>query len=141
MNAKIAVIAVGLLAAGLSGCGSDNSKLRVVEATGTVNVNGVELGSAGPVTCHRETSTTMIDTGGQDGGSTTVLNNASGLVVRSVEIRNLGGFSGTYLQDLQGDAKASMEGRTITVTGEAPGYTTEKPNERTTLPFVIKVNC
>ena len=70
-----------------------------------------------------------------------VIYNADGLAAKSIDIRNLGGFTGSYWQNLGGDATVGMTGRTFTITGTAEGFDTENPSWRIARPFSIKASC
>ena len=93
------------------------------------------------MSCRHEQFYTTIQIGDGDAGTTSVVNNAKNLVVNSVEFQNFGGFSGSYWRDLQGTAKATHNGRNYSITGEASGYTAQKPNQVTNASFAIKVGC
>ena len=140
MKSSLILCVCGLLAVGLAGC-SNGPTRQPLEASGGVTLDGADLGPADRVACHREGGITMISTGTDEAGTNSVVDNRTGLAVRSVEIRNLAGFSGTYLQNLQGQAKVDMSGRTIVLTGEASGFTAQQPNRRTDVPFTIRVTC
>ncbi len=145
MKTTLAVVAAGLLTFGLAGCSAPSAPLwepgSLAEGTATVTVNGTDLGTLDNVSCRRDEFYTTIRIGGDEAGTTSVVNNAKDLSVSSVEIQNFGGFTGSYWQDLQGTAKATQTGRTFAIAGEASGYTTQKPSQVSTASFDIKVAC
>ena len=69
------------------------------------------------------------------------------LAPMSVQIRNLGGFTGAFWDGLKSQdglplkAEATVTGNTYTITGTADGYNTDKPNTRATATFQIKAAC
>lgn len=145
MKSTRAVVAAGALVLGLVGCSAPSAPPRepgtLAEGTATVTVNGADLGTLNSVSCRHEQFYTTIQIGDGDAGTTSVVNNAKNLVVNSVEFQNFGGFSGSYWRDLQGTAKATQNGRNYSITGEASGYTAQKPNQVTNASFAIKVGC
>jgi hypothetical protein len=83
-----------------------------------------------------------IDIGGNFAGATVAVDaRAEPVTVKSVHIRNLGGFTGMYSQGGEGDAGMSLSGGKFTITGTANGYKVDKPNEPATATFKITVTC
>lgn len=109
--------------------------------TAQIRVNGKDLGVTHAVNCHREGSTTSMTTGGPDAGINVVVDNSRGLVTKSVTITDLGGFTGSYWEDLDGQAQVRQSGRTLLVTGTAFGFATDEPNRRSTGTFSIRLAC
>ncbi len=67
----------------------------------------------------------------------------AGLAAKSVVLRNVGGFSGSYWEGL-GDADAgevTMKGRTYMISGTAIGYNADDPTQRKPEKFSIRVAC
>ena len=83
----------------------------------------------------------MITAKGPTGGVTAMIDNASTLEIKSVRIDDQGGFSGSYLQGLQGQADVEMIGNTYKITGVAEGFTTGAPAAKATKTFSIKIAC
>jgi hypothetical protein len=83
-----------------------------------------------------------IDIGGNFAGATVAVDaRAEPVIVKSVHIRNLGGFTGMYSQGGEGDAGMSLSGGKFTITGTAKGYKVDTPNEPATATFKITVTC
>ena len=109
--------------------------------TAALTVNGQDLGKTDAVSCVREGALTTITIGDPNAGTTAVVDNHKGPVTKSVSIRNLGGFTGSYWKDLEGTADLHTTGATYEVRGEAMGFNADKPSQRTTGSFVITVAC
>ena len=84
---------------------------------------------------------TMIATGDAAAGATALVSNEDALTAQSVSIQDLGGFTGSYMEGLQGRAQITMSGQTYTIRGTAEGFDTDNPSARTTGTFSIKVAC
>lgn len=130
----------------LSACSSTPAEpaLRSGElavGTASVTVNGQDLGKTSAVSCVRNGNLTTISTGDVSAGTTTVLDNSHGLTTKSVSIRNLGGFTGSYWQGLDGSGNLKTSGATFDLDGEAYGFNADNPSARTTGTFRIKVAC
>ena len=63
------------------------------------------------------------------------------LIAKSVSIRDLGGFTGSFNEGLGGNATVSLDGATYTITGSADGFDTDNPSFRSTGTFTIKAAC
>ena len=83
-----------------------------------------------------------IDIGGNFAGATVAVDErAEPVTVKSVHIRNLGGFTGMYSQGGEGDATISLNNGKFTITGTANGYKVDKPGEPASATFKIIANC
>ncbi|TPG37300.1 hypothetical protein EAH80_00045 [Mycobacterium hodleri] len=109
--------------------------------TAEVTVNGQKLATSEAVDCAFIQSMTTITTGDNAAGTTVVVDNADKLEAKSVDIRNLAGFTGSYWQSLGGDATVSLLGRTFTIAGTADGFNADDPSMRTPGSFSIKASC
>jgi lipoprotein LpqH len=109
--------------------------------TAQTTINDANAATTYAVTCTPAETLTTINTGDLAAGVTAVVDNERNLDVKMVSIRNLGGFTGTYMEDLQGKAEVSMTGKTYTVTGIAEGFNTDNPSARNSGSFAIKVSC
>jgi lipoprotein LpqH len=143
---SLAAVAAVVLAIGVAGCSkpTPTPQLRQGElpaGTASVTVNNQDVGTTAAVACSPAGSLTTITTGDPASGTTAVLDNARGLVAKSVSINNLAGFIGSYWQDLDGAAEVHMTGRTYLITGTAAGFNTDKPSARSSAPFAIRVSC
>ncbi len=74
-------------------------------------------------------------------GVTAYVSNKDSLSAKSVSIRDLGGFTGSYLDGLGGNATVSMPDRTYDINGTARGFDATKSSATTTGNFEIKVSC
>jgi len=108
--------------------------------TAEVSINGAATGRTSTVACTVVGPLTTIRTGDDKAGTTSVVDNARGLTMRSAEITNLGGFTGSYWADLGTPAKVEITGRTYLMTGSATGFNADSPI-RTTERFSIRVAC
>ena len=106
-----------------------------------MTVNNQDLGTTAAVACSPAGPLTTITTGDPTAGTTAILDNAHGLLAKSVSITDLAGFTGSYWQDLDGSAEVRMTGRTYLITGTAAGFTTETRTTRTSARFTIRVSC
>jgi lipoprotein LpqH len=84
---------------------------------------------------------TTITTGDTAAGVTALVSNETGLTAKAVSINDLGGFTGSYMEGLDGKADVSMKGRTYIIRGTADGFETDNPNVRATGTFAIQVAC
>lgn len=134
-----------LVAGGLPGCSSPSPAPPrpdvLPRGTVQVTVDGKDIGSASAVTCTTTTSLKVITTGDSTAGTTSMLDNTDTLTVKGVNIHNIGGFSGSYWQGLDGEAQIHMSGSTYLIGGTAAGFSTDNPIDRTTERFTIKVAC
>jgi len=83
-----------------------------------------------------------IEIGGDFAGATVAVDaRAEPVTVKSVRIRNLGGFTGMYSQGDGDDATTSLSSGKFTISGTAHGYQVDKPTEPATATFKILVTC
>ena len=129
-----------LTAAVLGACSSPPSQAQIA-STATVTVNGnearIQVVKCGQLEWYR-----TIDIGGDFSGAKIVIDQRTQpLVVMSVRIQNMGGFTGMYSKDDGGDANMSLSGDKFTITGTANGFKTDKPGEPATATFKINAMC
>jgi hypothetical protein len=112
-------------------------------AAGTVHVtvDDHDLGDAHAVRCVPIGSLTTITTGDQTSGISTVVSNGHGLAVKSITMRDVAGFTGSYYEALDGSAQVSLVGATYSITGTAVGFATADPSRRVSRSFIIAVSC
>ena len=130
-----------VLAAGCASRPVAQQQTGLAAGTAELTVNGQKLDATHSVNCTFIQSMTTITTGTAATGSTVVLDNERGLKTNSVDIRNLGGFTGSYWRTLGRPAEVSATNRTFTITGTADGFTAENPSKRATGDFSIRVSC
>ncbi|WP_231980310.1 lipoprotein LpqH [Mycobacterium sp. E2497] len=109
--------------------------------TAQLTINDGASRQSGTVTCLPLGWLTRITTGDTAEGVTAFVSNENAVGARSVNINDVGGFTGSYVEGLQGEAYVSMTGHTYTIRGTAEGFDTDKPSIRTTGRFTIKVAC
>jgi len=136
---RIAVAAAAVTVALLGAC--TPRPPTQLSSTASVTVNGNDA-NFHIVKCSQLQWTRTIDIGGNFAGAKVVIDEgAQQASAESVQIRNLGGFTGMYSRGGDGDADMSMSGDKFTVTGTASGYKTDKPGEPSTAKFKIVVTC
>ncbi|MDY6998452.1 MAG: lipoprotein LpqH [Actinomycetota bacterium] len=148
MTTRWAFSACALAAAALAaGCSSSPPPAyeppdgALIPGTAQVTVNGRDAGTTHSVSCMTIESLTMISTGGEDSGVYTMVSNAEDLDVRLLRITDLGGFTGSYNQGLEGEATVTMTDRTFDINGEAVGFDLDDPSFRSTSTFGVKIAC
>jgi lipoprotein LpqH len=136
---RIAAVAAALAVALLGACTPrPNAPLA---GTASVTVNSKEA-KFQIVKCTQVEWYRTIDIGGDFAGATVAVDErAEPVTVKSVRIRNLGGFTGMYSQGDGDDATTSLSSGKFTISGTAHGYEVDKPNEPANAPFKILVTC
>jgi lipoprotein LpqH len=138
-------MAAGLVAAGVAACSSPSAptpKESLPPGTAEVTINHGTLPRITAVKCKPIDSMTTITTGDSAAGITAQISNAANLTAKSVSINDLGGFTGSYLDKLDGNAaNVRMAGQTYIIDGVADGFDTDNPSKRTTGTFAIRVAC
>lgn len=140
MQNRIVVLTAAMLAvAGLGACSPRPQTPLSSTASVTVDGNGATIHV---VKCTQMEWLRTIRIGGDLAGATVVIDGrAERLTAQSVRIHNLGGFTGMYSRDGDGDANMSFSGDKFTITGTANGFKTDKPNEAASAPFKIIATC
>jgi hypothetical protein len=109
--------------------------------TAQITINDHALPETHVVKCIPMGSLTAVTIGDAAAGTKVFVSNESALAAKSVNISDLGGFTGGYAEDLQGAAEVTMHGHTYTIRGRAEGFDTDNPSSRATGTFTIKVAC
>ncbi|BBU21146.1 conserved lipoprotein/antigen [Mycobacterium xenopi] len=109
--------------------------------TAQVTIDNKDMPETHTVRCTSIESLTTIATGTAAAGVDALVSNKDALNAKSVSIHGLGGFTGSYVEGLQGQAHATMRGQTYIIRGSADGFRQNDPSARTTGTFVIKVAC
>jgi ipoprotein LpqH len=136
---RIEAAAVVLAVAVLGACTPRSQTPLSGTASVTVNSNEAKFQI---VKCTQVEWYRTIDIGGNFAGATVAVDErAEPVTVKSVHIRNLGGFTGMYSQGDGDDATTSLSSGKFTITGTAHGYQADKPNEPATATFKILVTC
>ncbi|WP_331242535.1 lipoprotein LpqH [Mycobacterium intracellulare] len=137
--------AAALVASGIAACSSaplaSPPSDALAAGTARVTINDKELPATTSVKCSPIGALTTITTGDTAAGVTALISNETGLTAKSVSITNLGGFTGSYMKGLDGNAGVSMTGQTYMIRGTADGFDTDHPSVRTTGTFAIRVAC
>lgn len=134
-----ATAAVSVIAAVVAGCSSE-SRARVEARTIKVLINGSDTGHH-LVDCTQVRWLWTLKTLKDDPGITAQLETGGDVVAKLVQINNLGGFTGTFGQDVTGAAQASLRNGTFTIVGTAVGWYDDKPGERSSARFEIITAC
>lgn len=139
MLKRIAVVAAALSVLVLGAC---TPRPRTpLGGTASVTVNSKEA-KFQIVKCTQVEWYRTIDIGGNFAGATVAVDErAEPVTVKSLHIRNLGGFTGMYSQGGEGDATTSLSSGKFTITGTANGYNADKPDEPATATFKIIATC
>lgn len=143
-NIVVGLAATALMVSVSAGCSSDSppkaKRGTLPPGTAQLSIDGADLGTTEAVRCSDIAWSTTITTGDDNRGATVMVSSAAKLVVESVQIRDLNGFTGNYNRGLAGDASVALINATYHITGNALGYepTSIAP---TTRPFDIKVAC
>ncbi|MGE2691767.1 lipoprotein LpqH [Mycolicibacterium pulveris] len=131
----------------LAGCSSHPPEYEpgpgeLVAGTAEVAVNDQEPETTEAVQCDSTGPLTTITTGDQRSGVTVMVSNQDELTAESVNINNVGGFTGSYNAGVgETAAEVTMTGRTYDITGTADGFDTANPSFRVPGTFAIKVSC
>ncbi|MGV0716804.1 lipoprotein LpqH [Mycolicibacterium sp. XJ662] len=137
MHNPIAVIAAAVLMIS-TGCSSGVNALGEHLLHLRVNENDV---GAYPVHCSQVQWLWRLETLEQTPGVVAQVNTEDSIEALSVQINNLGGFTGTYWEGTTGEADASLVDGKFTITGTAVGFFHDDPGERTSAPFEINTEC
>ena len=109
--------------------------------TAVLSIDGKDLGTTYSVRCQSIDWMTRIHTDLHASNVSAMLSNADKLKAEFVRFHDLDGFTGSYEQALQGEAKVTMTGRTYHITGAALGFNDAQPTRLKAETFTIKVSC
>src|ERR1700756_2337903 len=146
-NRFVTTAGLAVLVGGIAGCSSSTpaAPARPPGAppvgTAQVTVDAADAATIGSVNCTQAESLVTITAGDNASGMTAVVDLASKPTVKSVSINNLGGFTGSYWQDLGPAAQVRTGTKTYQITGTADGFHVDTPSFRKTETFAIKVAC
>ena len=130
---------LGCVVAGVTGCSMPEPALG--GTTATVTIDGNDTGGAHVVRCRQSGWAWYIETPEKDNGFTAVLSSEEGMTAKSVELRGLGGFTGTFWADNIGQGKVTGSDGSYTITGVADGNFADKPLDAATAEFRIQASC
>ena len=139
--AKSVAVAAGalLVAAGVAGCASPPPALGT--HTAQVTINGRDTGRAHQISCSQFGWDWKIETLNEAPGFTAMVQTGDTVTAELANFSDLGGFTGTYGQDVVGDAEARVTGGTFLISGTAVGFHSQQPSETATATFTIKTDC
>ncbi|MDR3659998.1 MAG: lipoprotein LpqH [Mycobacterium sp.] len=157
----IAAAGAAILAVGLTGCSKDKSSSSGSSATASasasvpgggntsagagtakVTIDGKAQDVQGQIGCTTAGGNVVIAIGNATGGLGVTLTDADPPVVKTVGLGNVGGTALGYTEGAPGgDAKATKDGKTYTITGTATGVDMANPMEPAKKPFEIDVTC
>jgi ipoprotein LpqH len=139
--AAAAVLMIGITA----GCSSDKAAPPrpgvLPPGTAALTVDGKDVGTTYSVRCESIEWMTKIHTALDKSGVTAMLSNANHLRAEFVRFQDLGGFTGSYERELQGEATVTMTGPTYHITGAALGFNNAKRTQLAAETFAITVSC
>jgi len=137
--------AIVLVAASVGACSPSRAAApppgTLPPETAQVTIDDHALAETHAVKCIPLGSLTVVTIGDATAGTKVFVSNESGLTAKSVNISDLGGFTGGYAEDLQGAADVTLHGYTYTIRGRAEGFDTDNSSLRATDTFTIKVAC
>jgi hypothetical protein len=82
-----------------------------------------------------------IGAGTDANGAEAVIDDEDGLVVKSLSVNKVNGFTGSYWRDIRGEVQVGLLDGAYVITGEARGFNDTDPSVVTTEKFRIKVVC
>ncbi|HKP41110.1 lipoprotein LpqH [Mycobacterium sp.] len=140
MKTRHIAVAAAVLAAGVAGCSSQPPALG--STTAKVTIDGKDTGNPHNVVCSQTGWSWMIQTPGKDKGFTAVIDTGDKVTARSIDFRDMAGFTGTYWIDNIGNAEVTgnADGK-YTITGSANGAFTDHPTHGVTATFRIEADC
>lgn len=146
-----ALIATGLIVCSVSACSSGYQQAKLAAGAlpggdAQVAIDNHSIGLAHAVDCRADqtlTTASISDTGrsGPPASVVATIDGANSLVVQSVTISGIDGFTGSYWRDVQGNATAKMTHQTYEIDGSAIGYEAKAPHQRVTRDFSVRFAC
>ena len=143
----MAAVTAVVVVAGIAGCSSSPPEQQqpagsLPPNTAHVTVNGKDAGTSHDLVCGQQDWLHTIETPNKASGFTATIElGPQKPAAKSVEIRNLGGFTGSFWAGNVGKGEASMLGNTYRISGTAEGNATDQPSKEVTATFEIKANC
>ena len=133
-----------LLIGAVAGCSDKAATPRpgvLPPGTAVLSIDGKDVGTTYSVRCQTIDWMTRIHTGIDASGANAMVSNAGKLSAEFVRLHDLNGFTGSYEQQLQGEAHVTMTGPTYHITGAALGFNKATPTRLKAETFTIKVSC
>jgi ipoprotein LpqH len=146
VKAKLRVAAAaGLTIAAIAGCSSGKAAAPrpgvLPPGTAVLSVDGKDVGTTYSVRCESIAWMTKIHTNIDGSSVNAMVSNADKLKAKFVRLHDLDGFTGSYEQQLQGEATVTMTGPTYHIDGAALGFNKAEPTRLQAETFTIKVSC
>lgn len=139
MENRLIALAAGVLVVGVTGCSSPPQALG--GTTAKVTINGQSTGGPHAVRCSQTGWAWTIETSEDAKGFKAVIDTGDTVTAQSVDFRDFGGFTGSYLKGNIGEAQVKSAGGTYTIDGSADGSFTDNPSNAVTATFRIEANC
>jgi len=145
-GAALALTSWGLLACGLAACSSPPQPAaprsgELSAGVSEVSIAGQPMITSELVRCSPAGAQTTIVTGKEGEGTISTIDGADGLAARSVQFRNVDGFTGSYWQGLGDAPTVVQQGRTFVIEGSAMGFDVQNPSARISQKYSIRVAC
>ncbi|WP_156766874.1 lipoprotein LpqH [Mycobacterium sp. E796] len=144
-NGVLVAVAAAVMA--IAGCGSTPAAApkprgSLNAGTSLVSIDAAAGSGSSHVACNSPGgSATTIFIGDRSAGVEIAIDTSRGLTAKSIAINNVEGFTGSYHENVQGDARAGLVGQTYTFDGVARGFDVDKPSVVTNRTFSIRVAC
>jgi ipoprotein LpqH len=126
------------VALAVAGCSTGSKALGT--HTAQVSINGKDEGLS-KVDCEQVQWVWHIESLKDTPGFTAQVRTGDSVKPRAVQIHDVGGFTGSFWDLTVGDAEATVDNGTFTITGTAEGYYHTAPNERSSARFRIETDC
>jgi hypothetical protein len=139
METRHIAVAAAVLVAGLAGCTSQPPALG--GTTAKVTIDGKDTGNPHAVRCSQTGWAWTIETPDKAKGFTAVIDTGDTVTAKSIDFRDLAGFTGGYWAKNLGKAEVSGVGGKYTITGSADGSYTDNPSHTVTATFRIEADC
>jgi lipoprotein LpqH len=142
----LALMSWGLLACSLAACSSAPQPAAARSGELSAGVSEVSVAGRPSITselvrCSPAGAQTTIVTGKEGEGTISTIDSLGGLAARSVELRNVNGFTGSYWQGLGDAPTVAQRGRTFVIEGSAMGFDVQNPSARISQKYSIRVAC
>jgi ipoprotein LpqH len=132
-------VVVAAAAVVVAGCGSQAAALG--SHTAQVTINGKDIGSPLAVNCSQGGWTWLIESPGEKAGFAAAIETGATPAAHSVQIRDLGGFTGSFWEGTVGKGEARVGDGTFTISGTAEGSYASDPTGEATATFEIRTSC
>lgn len=132
------VAAVATLGA-VTACSAPPSALG--GSTAQVTINGESTGGPHPVVCSQHGWAWTVETPDEEHGFSAAFRTEGPPSAQSVQITDLGGFTGSFWEDTVGNGRAGVANGRFRITGTARGAFTDNPTDAVEAIFEIDAHC